>query len=298
MPSLAQGYGKGLLLGLQLEEAKRQRQRDELSDAFLRERLEDMRFQRKALLSQLKREEEERREAGLEKVAKGHRMAKAGVGLRDLLLKAGVTMPQAELAETEYYETEKIPSYASEWLTPPKAEKPSASAEREAREWEQFHELKRLGVPIGPPTPTPIVRKEYLERKFIPKEKESAVQKWLTAWEKHIFALKDEFGEPKFEDLSEKEKRAYFDKWAKRIPADLRLEVRKRANMDSPIHPITPAEAKPINYKGMAKGLRELEKIETQETLEAYKDQLLEHYPELDWEQLKRYFKKGSELLE
>jgi hypothetical protein len=59
MPSVARSVGEGLLMGLRLKEAERNRQRDELMDEMRREQLEDLRFQRKTLLSQLKQGEEE-----------------------------------------------------------------------------------------------------------------------------------------------------------------------------------------------------------------------------------------------
>lgn len=62
MPSLAQGYGRGLLLGLQFEEAKRQRKSQELLDEYRREQLADIRWgrekEKKSFLAQIKTEEE------------------------------------------------------------------------------------------------------------------------------------------------------------------------------------------------------------------------------------------------
>lgn len=47
MPSLAQGYGRGLMLGLQLQDAERQRGWDELRQSLLSEQIEDIREERK-----------------------------------------------------------------------------------------------------------------------------------------------------------------------------------------------------------------------------------------------------------
>lgn len=62
MPSLAQGYGRGLLLGLQLEEAKRQRKSQELLDEYRQEQLADIRWgrekEKKSFLAQIKEKEE------------------------------------------------------------------------------------------------------------------------------------------------------------------------------------------------------------------------------------------------
>lgn len=82
--SLAQGYIKGLSLGQQLKDAERQRQRDELSDELIRERIADSQFQRKTLMSQLKEQEEKkRREAIHRESGFGLEVAQAGVGARE-----------------------------------------------------------------------------------------------------------------------------------------------------------------------------------------------------------------------
>jgi len=57
MPSLAQGYGRGLLFGIeQLEKQQRMKQAD-LLDEIRRGQLQDMEVQRKGLLFKLKEAE-------------------------------------------------------------------------------------------------------------------------------------------------------------------------------------------------------------------------------------------------
>lgn len=68
-----------------------------------------------------------------------------------------------------------------------------------------------------------------------PKKEETAIQKWVANWEKHIFTSLGKAGETgTFEDLSETEKQTHFNKWAKRIPANLRMKVREQVGMSTP----------------------------------------------------------------
>lgn len=129
MPSLAQGYGRGLLLGLQLEEAKRRKQRDELSDEFLKERLEDMRFQRKTLLREQKEQEEEKREAKIKEIHTGHDIGGRGMELSNILAAVShVTPAQREIAVADFYEREgTMPSYVPGLVSPKVPKKPTWS---------------------------------------------------------------------------------------------------------------------------------------------------------------------------
>lgn len=109
MPSLAQGYGQGLLLGLQLEERKRRLKEGELTDEFLRERIEDVRFQRKTLMSQLKEQEAEKKRQVEEKEIQ--------TGVAHLGMQPGGEYTVGKLLE-EAPETVREPLYSALDLVP------------------------------------------------------------------------------------------------------------------------------------------------------------------------------------
>lgn len=68
-----------------------------------------------------------------------------------------------------------------------------------------------------------------------PAKRESAVQKWVTDWEKYIFTSRTKLGETgAFEDLNEAEKRTHFNKWVNRVPPQLRMKVRQQVGMAVP----------------------------------------------------------------
>lgn len=241
MPSLAQGYGGGLLSGLEIMERKRRLQQDELLDEYRREQLQDIRWgrekEKKSLLAQIKEKEEmaKRQELIGDIAAIEAGGLRTGEQFMRSILGGEETPPETKERLTSVMDYVPGLSLGDQFKRTRVKEKVEGAPG--TRPWGvseigegEIPQAARMALGLEPKAATPTLPADWLK---VPGKQESVVQKWLTDWEKYIFAPVGEFGEiGAFEDLDEAEKRAHFNKWIKRVPTGLRSEVRERAGME------------------------------------------------------------------
>lgn len=273
MPSLAQGYGGGLLSGLEIMERKRRLQQDELLDEYRREQLQDIRWgrekEKKSLLAQIKEKEEmaKRQELIGDIAAIEAGGLRTGEQFMRSILGGEETPPETKERLTSVMDYVPGLSLEDQFKRTRVAEKVEGAPG--ARPWGvseigegEIPRAARMALGLEPKAATPTLPADWLKA---PGKQESAVQKWLTDWEKHIFEkrteeeleteVKTEYPKLKLkstlaEELAETEraeaakiiKRRHFNKWIKRVPVGLRSEVREWAGMDVETTPSPPEE--------------------------------------------------------
>lgn len=276
---LARSYIEGILLGEKIKGLRRQRESEELTDEILRERIKAYRkkdpFEEINLaLKQKELEAEPKQPTG----EAGWRQEHPGSTHEDYL--------RATKGISAEFKEEKVPWILKErtkelFITGPKAHK------KEITGWvtrfnASYHKHQKD------------IEKQIREGKLteIPEESLTKEQKKLIK----------EGSLKRGELLTREQKRLKFwHDFRLDIPAGDRAEVRQKLGFAMPKGfgeprktkkaQISARPQKPINYSGLAQGIKDIYGAETKATLKAYRAQLEESYPGLDWEKLKGYFK-------
>lgn len=245
MPSLAQGYGQGLLSGLEMQERQRRLKEGELTDEFLRERIEDMRFQRKTLMSQLKEEEAEKKRQVEEKEIQ--------TGVAHLGMQPGGSYTVGKLLE-EAPETVRKPLHSALDLVPGLTSGQQLQRTRVEEKVEGAPGVRPWGVSEIEESKIPQAARMALgfepkaKAEKAPEELVGRTERWTKSQEAHEKELRKyehEFGKAWREAKIKKnainakgeaitDKREFWNLWQEGLPSDLRLELKLRLGLMQP----------------------------------------------------------------
>jgi len=270
MPSLAQGYGQGLLSGLEMQERQRRLKEGELTDEFLRERIEDMRFKRKTLMSELKQAEKQAKRQEEEEEIR--------TGIAHLGMQPGAPYTVEKLLE-EAPETVREPLYDALGLVPGL----TSGQQLQRTRVEEKVEGAPGAIPfLGQYLPEEI-RPEAAEMAYgfkpkagaekAPEELVGRTKRWTKSQEAHEKELRKfeiKFGEDWREAKIKKtiiktsglekgkpitDKREFWNLWQEGVPSDLRFELKLRLGLMQPTGKVE-GEITKITPEGMAEKSR------------------------------------------